>query len=75
MGAAGQRMTPFASITVTLLTDGKHIARKCDTSECNVDPSIMAGVLRELADELDEIARKAAAQEAGTVAAPVVGEA
>lgn len=68
-------MTPFASLTVTLLTDGERIARKCDTTECNVDPSIMAGVLRELADELDAVSARQAAQKAGTAAAPVVGEA
>lgn len=68
-------MTPFASITVTLLTDGEYLSRKCDTSEYNVDPSIMAGVLRELADELDAVSARHAAEKAGTAAAPVVGEA
>lgn len=69
-------MTPFASITVRLLHDGARVAREVDVDDCTVDPAIMAGVLRELADELDAVAARHEARKSGLVlASPTVGQA
>jgi len=68
-------MTPLASITVRLLTDGERVAREVDVDDCTVDPAIMAGVLRELADELDAVAARHEARKAGLVVGPVVARA
>jgi len=68
-------VTPFASITVRLLSDGVSLAREVEVDECAVDPSVMAGVLRELADELDAVAARHEARQAGLVVASDVAEA
>ncbi len=68
-------MTPFASITVRLLSDGVSLAREVEVDECTVDPAVMAGVLRELADELDAVAARHEARKAGLVVASDVAEA
>lgn len=70
-------MTPLASLTIHLLaTEDGRICRQADVSECTIDPCVMAGALRELADELDAVAAQHAARQAGVVvASPTVGQA
>lgn len=68
-------MTPLASISVRLFTDGERVAREVDVDDCTIDPSVMAGVLRELADELDAVAARHEARQAGLVVASGVAEA
>lgn len=72
----GGAVTPLASITLHLLAheDGT-ISRRSDTSRCTVDPSVMAGALRELADDLDAVAARHEARKAGLVVGPEVAQA